>query len=114
MGNSCFGNEKIPEKPTNLIIPQTNVINPFELKPNYCSPINNREKYIRKYLLPTIEHNISGSNEKNEIFINLKLPDYTENNYKEFIEIINGSIYNRKVITVTHINPNEVILSLEI
>jgi hypothetical protein len=105
MGNSCSGNKPIKSRKQNS---HTSIINPID------NEISNEKKKYLEYLYPAIEKALRKNNEKNEIFISLKLPSYSNNNYKEFLEIINSGIYSKKVITVIHISEDEVILTLEI
>jgi hypothetical protein len=106
MGNSCSG-----EKPDNKLK------KPKRTSNTIINPIDNisieKQEYI-DYLYPAIQRAIRNNEEKNEIFISLKLPTYTNNNYKEFLEIINSGIYSNKVITTVHMSEEEVVLTLEI
>jgi adenosine deaminase len=104
MGNLCSGDKPVKPKKRNS---NTSILNPIS------NEISNEKKLYLEYLYPAIEHAIRNNNERNEMFISLKLPTYSNNNYKEFLEIINSGIYSKKVITVIHISIDEVILTLE-
>jgi hypothetical protein len=112
MGNICSGenhpnsNLNIPELKKPKRLSNNSILNPIDI-------VSNEKQEYLEYLYPTILRAIHNNNEKNEIFISLKLPTYSNNNYKEFLEIINSGIYSNKVITTIHMSKEEVVLSLE-